>query len=64
MLKKGQATVYASAGAEYGPWTFDHLKDLEDKARGKKLGVWGARGFERPEDYKKRYRVGEGEDGK
>lgn len=33
MLKEGMAVVYESAGAEYGPWGLDGLKQVEATAR-------------------------------
>jgi hypothetical protein len=33
MLKRGMAVVYESAGAEYGPWGLNKLKELEATAK-------------------------------
>ncbi|ORX40102.1 hypothetical protein BD324DRAFT_587298 [Kockovaella imperatae] len=59
MLKEGMGVVYESAGAEYGPWSVDYLKQLEAEARRAKKGMWGLKGkFEHPADYKKRMKIG------
>ncbi|KAG0151630.1 hypothetical protein CROQUDRAFT_651053 [Cronartium quercuum f. sp. fusiforme G11] len=56
MVEAGLATVYRSAGAEYGN-ILDRLTAAEAKARRNKLGMWSqsARSFESPRDYKLRH---------
>lgn len=68
MLKHGMGTVYESAGAEYGPWGLDHLKSLEDTAKARRRGMWaswgkrGVKKLESPAEYKRRFRMDEGDD--
>uniref|UniRef100_V5GP51 TNase-like domain-containing protein n=1 Tax=Kalmanozyma brasiliensis (strain GHG001) TaxID=1365824 RepID=V5GP51_KALBG len=67
MVKAGLATVYRSAGADYGHATWwakvwrksttglNALERAETKARKKKIGMWSlGKKFESPEAYKKR----------
>ncbi|POW23471.1 hypothetical protein PSHT_00139 [Puccinia striiformis] len=53
MVEKGLATVYRSAGAEYGRY-LSQLERAETIAKSKKLGMWslGSSEFESPRDYK------------
>ncbi|KAH9451155.1 hypothetical protein Pst134EB_018648 [Puccinia striiformis f. sp. tritici] len=53
MVEKGLATVYRSAGAEYGRY-LSQLERAEKIAKSKKLGMWslGSSEFESPRDYK------------
>eukprot|EP00834_Sanchytrium_tribonematis_P000933 NODE_19_length_47148_cov_1.447810.p24 type:complete len:250 gc:universal NODE_19_length_47148_cov_1.447810:23559-22810(-) len=55
MIKKGLAVVYTAAGAEYGGLK-DKLVSLQDKAKHKKVGVWGLKDFISPGDYKEAFR--------
>ncbi|GAK63626.1 nuclease domain containing protein [Moesziomyces antarcticus] len=67
MVKQGLATVYRSAGADYGQATWwarfwrksttglTALERAETKAKRQKTGMWSlGKKFESPEDYKKR----------
>ncbi|KAA1069099.1 putative endonuclease lcl3 [Puccinia graminis f. sp. tritici] len=53
MVQKGLATVYRSAGAEYGRYA-SQLERAEVVAKRKKLGIWSLNSieFESPRDYK------------
>ncbi|GAC96179.1 hypothetical protein PHSY_003759 [Pseudozyma hubeiensis SY62] len=69
MVKQGLATVYRSAGADYGKATWwakfwrksttglNALERAETKARKQKIGMWSlGKKFESPEEYKRRVR--------
>ena len=54
MLKGGLATVYeAKTGAEFGALE-DQYRSIEALAKSKKVGIWGAKDFESPRDFKTR----------
>ena len=53
MTENGYATLYTSAGAEYGG--LKHvLEKAESSAKRKKLGMWSRKHTETPMDFKKR----------
>lgn len=56
MVQKGLATVYRSAGAEYGDYA-PQLEKAESKAKKNKVGIWSLSSveFESPKDYKLKY---------
>ncbi|KAJ9478145.1 putative endonuclease LCL3 [Pseudozyma hubeiensis] len=69
MVKQGLATVYRSAGADYGKATWwakfwrksttglNALERAETKAKKRKIGMWSlGKKFESPEEYKRRVR--------
>lgn len=61
MLKRGLATTYeAKSGAEFGGKE-QVYKGAEEKAKRKKVGMWGGRKFgpkfESPRDYKARMKA-------
>ncbi|GAA5889429.1 hypothetical protein JCM16303_005560 [Sporobolomyces ruberrimus] len=55
LLKAGLATVYTQGGAVYAG-KFERFKELEEKAKKKKLGMWAmsSNKYESPAEYKKR----------
>lgn len=54
MLKRGLATVYeAKTGAEFGALE-NQYRSIEALARSKRVGIWGAKNFESPRDFKTR----------
>lgn len=54
MLKGGLATVYeAKTGAEFGALE-NQYRSIEALAKSKKVGIWGAKNFESPRDFKTR----------
>ncbi|MBW0523048.1 hypothetical protein O181_062763 [Austropuccinia psidii MF-1] len=56
MVKAGLATVYRSAGAEYGNF-LSQLESAEVKAKKRKCGIWSLKSkeYESPRDYKLRH---------
>ena len=57
MLKRGLATTYeAKSGAEFGGKELVY-KRVEEKAKGKNVGIWGGKKFESPRDYKARMKA-------
>lgn len=57
MVKRGLATVYTQAGAEYGSTGKEVLVQAEAKARRKKLGMWSLKPgkLETPAEYKRKH---------
>ena len=55
LLKNGLATVYRQAGGEYNDMFLEDWIKLEDRAKSKKVGMWGSdKALETPAEYKKR----------
>lgn len=54
MVQAGQAVVYSQAGAEYNGIE-QQLRDAEQKAQKRKLGIWKRSSFISPAEHKKKF---------
>lgn len=59
MLKRGLATTYeAKSGAEFGGKE-QVYKSAEERAKGRRVGIWGGKKLESPREYKARMKAEE-----